>query len=239
MLLFVVFAWCVAVTVPAQISEGVIHYERTIDVHRNIPPEREEWKAMIPQFREETFELFFTPSESLYKPAEDVEADMGGRRGGGMRMMRSPRTETYIDRDNREVTIQQDFMGRNYLITEELDIAPWRIGHQQTEILGYVCMMAWYNDTVMEQEITAWFTPHIQPFLGPDRFVTLPGTVLAVDINNGEQVWVARKIEERKLESREVRKPTRGEPISREAFNEMLMEQRERMAPGGGRRPGL
>lgn len=222
--------------VASQISEGLIQYELTVDLHRNIPPEREEWKAMIPQYRTFNFELYFNESESLYKPQEDVEADMRGGRGGGMRMMGIPRTQTHIDKNSRIVTVSQDFMGRSYLITENLDIAPWRIGTEQMDIAGYVCMMAWYNDTVQNQEITAWFTPHIQPFLGPDRYVTLPGTVLAVDINNGEQVWVARKIEEKELPAGVLRKPTRGEKITREDFQEMMREQMERMSPGPGRR---
>ncbi len=231
---------CLFGSLTAQISEGVIRYEVTIDVHRNIPPEREELKAMIPQYRTDHFELFFNESESLYRPEEDVEAESGARGGGGgggMRMMmRTPRTETHIDKEERVVTVLQDFMGRNYLISEELDIMPWRIGSEQMEIAGYMCMMAWYNDTVQGQEITAWFTPHIQPFLGPDRFVTLPGTVLAVDINNGERVWVAREVEERPLRRGELRKPDRGERMSREEFREMVEEQRERMGGRGGLR---
>ena len=212
----------------AQISEGVIRYEVTIDMHRNIPPEREEMKAMIPQYRKETYELFFTGQESLYKAKEDAEADLAINRGGMRMVMRMPRTETYIDKEKREVTVMQDFMGTNYLITEALDIAPWRIGNEQMEIAGYICMMAWYNDTIQNQEITAWFTPQIQPFLGPDRYVTLPGTVLAVDINNGERVWVAREVEPRELRRNEVRKPSRGENITRKDFQEMVRQQMER-----------
>lgn len=220
----------------AQISEGVIRYEVTIDMHRNIPPEREEMKAMIPQYRTETYELFFTGQESLYKAKEDAEADLAINRGGMRMVMRTPRTETYIDKEKREVTVMQDFLGTNYLITEPLDIAPWRIGNEQVEIAGFICMMAWYNDTIQNQEITAWFTPQIQPFLGPDRYVTLPGTVLAVDINNGERVWVARGVEPRELHRNDVRKPSRGEKITREDFQEMVRQQVERM---GGTTRGI
>ncbi len=226
----------------AQIGEGVIRYEVTIDMHRNIPPEREEMKAMIPQYRTDTYQLYFNPDESLYQYLEDEDEAFeaargpGAGRGGGMRMrMRVPRTETHIDRENREVTVLQEFMGQNYLITEELNIAPWRIGTEQMEIAGYMCMMAWYKDTVQDHEITAWFTPHIQPFLGPDRYVTLPGTVLAVDINNGERVWVAREITKRELAPGEMRKPVRGQHITREEYQEMVQEQLQRMG-GGGRR---
>jgi GLPGLI family protein len=232
--IFFLFAFSIwTTTITAQIHQGVIEYEYTIDVHRNIPPEREELKAMIPQFRTNNFQLFFNDAESLYKMKENPEADIAGGQGRGMRMMRMPRTETHIDRINKEVTVLQDFMGRNFLITEPLDIAPWKISHQQMEIAGYVCIMAWYNDTIQNQEITAWFTPQTQPFLGPDRYVTLPGTVLALDINNGERVWVARKIEDKEIRSSDLRKPNRGEQITRENFQKLVEEQSQRMNPGG------
>jgi len=220
-----------------QVHYGMIEYEVTIDIHRNIPPEREELKAMIPQFQTVPYQLIFNDTESLYKPKDDPDADLSRGRGpgggGGMRMMRVPRAETHINKTSREVTVAQDFMGTNYLIAESLEIAPWRIGDQVMDIEGYMCMMAWYTDTVQNQEITAWFTPQIQPFLGPDRYVTLPGTVLAVDVNNGERVWVARKIEIREVRSSELRKPNRGQRISREDFNKMVQEQMERMGARG------
>ncbi|MFO7998988.1 MAG: GLPGLI family protein [Bacteroidales bacterium] len=232
----VILIFLPGLSLTAQVGEGVIRYEVTIDMHRNIPPEREEMKAMIPQHRTETYELFFNGQESLYRAKENADADLSVNRGGMRMVMRIPRTETHIDKDKREVTTLQDFMGTNYLITEPLDIAPWRIGNEQMEIAGYLCMMAWYTDTVQNQEITAWFTPQIQPFLGPDRYVTLPGTVLAVDINNGERVWVAREVEPREIHRQEVRKPSRGEQITREGYQELVRQQMERM---GGTTRGM
>lgn len=212
------------------LGSGIITYEVTVDAHRQIPPEREELKRVIPRFQTQFFELYFNEAESLYRPQDDPEADL--QRGGRM-MWRTPRTETHIDKHSREVTMLQDFLGTAYLIQEPLDIAPWRIGHQQMEILGYMCMMAWYVDTVQGHDITAWFTPQIQPFLGPDRYVTLPGTVLAVDINNGERVWVAREVKEQPVTASQTRKPTRGERISREAYDQMVREQMERLNSQG------
>ncbi len=221
----------------SQIKEGVITYEYTMDMHRNIPPERADLRSMLPQHRTQHFELVFNENESLYKASDDQSGQGQGRGGGGMRvMMRGPRTETYTDRQQREVTTMQDYLGRIFLITDTLELAQWRISDQRMEIEGYVCMMAWHKDTVNDQEITAWFTPQIQPFLGPDRFVNLPGTVLAVDINNGEQVWVAREISEREVKNNEIRKPGRGEKITREEFRKMVEEQIERMGGSGMRR---
>jgi GLPGLI family protein len=219
----------------AQISEGVIQYEYRLDVHRSIPPEREDMKAMIPQYRTENYVLLFRNDERLYRPNVDVN-EVATRGGGGPRMMmRTPRMDVYINTSNQEWVTAQEFMGRNYLIVDSLNIAPWRLGSEYMDIAGYRCQMAWYTDTVTNEEITAWFTLAIQPFMGPDRFSSLPGTILALDINNGERVWVARKIENRALgRDEEIRKPNRGERISREEYRKMVDEQMQRMRSGPG-----
>lgn len=211
----------------AQISEGVIQYEYRMDVHRSIPPEREDMKAMIPQFRTENYVLFFNQDERLYRPDVDMNEIATSRRGGPR--MNTPRIEVYINTPNEEWITAQEFLGRNYLIIDSLNIAPWRLGNEYMDIAGYRCQMAWYTDTVTNEEITAWFTLAIQPFMGPDMFSSLPGTILALDINNGERVWIARKIEQRSLVRDEIRKPNRGERISREDYRKMVDEQMQRM----------
>jgi len=217
----------------AQITQGVITYEMRMDVHRNIPEDRQELKAMIPQFRTDNFELFFTPGASLYKAREDAN-QMATAGGGGMRMMmRMPRAETHVDRQHNERTVFQDVLGRNFLIVDTIGIEPWKFGNEQMEIEGYMCLMAWQIDSMAKQEITAWFTPNLPPFLGPDRYTSLPGTVLAVDINNGERVWVARNIEAREVKPADVRKPSRGQRMTRAEFNKFIEEQMQRLNPGG------
>lgn len=232
---FILFS-LLGLSLSAQVTQGVITYEVRIDAHRMIPEDRPEMKTMIPQFRTDNYHLFFTSTESLYKTVEEaMPPGSGAGRGGGMRMMmRGPRAETYINRELRERIVARDLLGKNYLIVDTLGIEPWKFGNEQMEIAGYMCMMAWYTDTVNKQEITAWFTPHLPPFMGPDKFTTLPGTVLAVDINNGEQVWVARQIEERQLTTSELRKPSRGEKLSSQEFEKLLEEQRQRMNNASG-----
>lgn len=217
----------------SQIQQGVIDYDFTVDVHRSLPEDRQELKAMIPQYNTQHFQLFFNPSKSLYKVKP--EEDPTQRRGMRM-MMGAAGAEVFVDRPSQVRTTFQNLMGRNYLIADTLGIIPWKFGREQMEIAGYVCIMAWYTDTVANQEITAWFTSQLPPFMGPDRFTTLPGTVLAVDINNGEQVWVARNIEARQVAESELIKPSRGEAITRTDFEKLAREQRERMQQRSGRR---
>jgi len=224
--------------VMGQAPQGIILYELRMDMHMLLPPNRPELRNMIPQFRSDTFQLIFTPAASIYKPQEISAAQAATGGGGGMRMMmRMPRTETFIDKSTQQRRVSMEFMGRNILVDDTLRVDPWRMGNETMVIAGYTCFMAWYKDTVNNVEVTAWFTPKLPPFLGPDRFGTLPGTVLAVDINNGERVWVARRVDLREVLPAEIIKPSRGDIMTRQEFNRFVETQRQRMnqnAPGSG-----
>jgi GLPGLI family protein len=225
------FVCLTAISLSAQVSEGVIHYELRRDVHRNIPADREDLRAMVPQFRSDNYVLFFNSEERFYRPFVDETIPVQGR--GGPRN-RTPQIEVYVNLPGRETIIGHEFMGRNYLISEELEIAPWKLGNEFMDIAGYRCQMAWYVDTVANEEVTAWFTVGLQPFLGPDQYNSLPGTILALDVNNGEKVWIARKIETRKLQRDDIKKPSRGERTTRENYRKLVEEQTQRMRSGGG-----
>jgi GLPGLI family protein len=225
---------CMAMPATAQQtdSEGVITYEERVDIHRRIPEEQMQYKSMVPQFRTGRYELFFSPGESHFKPVEEDDISSGS--GGVKVMMRRPEKEMYTDVQTGESITQQEFMGKVYLIVDTLGIDPWKFGDEKREIAGYECRMAYYNDTVNRQDITVWFTPLIHPFVGPDRFSRLPGTVLAVDINNGEVVYVAREVTFRSIRKREIRKPVKGERVSPGEFRRKMDEHMEKTGGRGG-----
>jgi GLPGLI family protein len=220
----------------AQNTEGVINYDIKIDMHRRIPKEREEMKAMIPQFRTEKQQLFFKGNESLFKKVEeDSEEDMAStpNSGGGMVIkMVTPKVEVYLDNSTQIRTTQQEFMGKEYLVLDTLNVAPWKFGTETKTIQGYECKQAYYTDETrpdQKMEITAWYTDKIRPFLGPERFQSLPGTILAVDVNNGERVIVAQSIEFRPLKKNELKVPSKGVKMSQQEFRAMVDEQMKKM----------
>ncbi len=232
-----------AQTVFAQNADGMIVYEVKINLHRRLPHGMEARKAMIPEFRTTKQQLFFNANESIYKPIiEDEEEDMthgGGGHGGVTIRMQQPNDEIYIEPGTSRVLSKREFMGKEYLIDDTLKIAPWKLGTETMEIQGYACKMAYYTDENQpdrKREITAWYTDQLRPMLGPERFGSLPGAVLAIDINNGEQVIVARKIEFRELKKSEMKVPSSGEKISRADFRKLVEERMKQMGgPGGGR----
>jgi GLPGLI family protein len=229
------------IDVMSQDTQGVITYEVKIDMHRRIPKERESMKAMMPQFRTEKQQLFFNADESLYKKLEeDSEEDMssGQHGGGGMRIvMNSPKVEIFLSSADQVRLMLQEFMGKEYLVTDTLKVAPWKFGTETKIIQGYECKQAYYTDESRPEqkfEVTAWYTDKIRPFLGPERFQSLPGTILAVDVNNGERVILAQSIDFRSLKKNELRKPTTGTKVTQAEYRAMVDEQIKKMGGGNG-----
>jgi GLPGLI family protein len=233
--LIAMFMVLLAGTAVAQEQEGVITFETRVNLHRSLPPEREELKSMMPEFRTSREQLFFNTEESLYRPVEEEEEEEFG--GGSVRIkMRNPRVEIYTHKTNAVRLTQQELMGKNYLIVDSLKIAPWKFGNETKTILGYVCRQAYYTDESesRKREITAWFTQKIRPFLGPETFNSLPGTVLAIDVNNGERVIVATDIEFRPLKKSEIKAPGAGSRISQSEFRKLMDARQQQMRERGG-----
>jgi GLPGLI family protein len=219
---------------------GTIEYEVKMNMHRTLPPGREEMKAMIPEFRTSKQQLFFNENESLYKPIieDDDEEIEGSSGGGGFRMVvRQPNNEVYINQSTGKNVSKEEFFGKTYLIQDSLKVTPWKFGTEVKTIQGYDCQQAYYtdeSDPKRKREITAWYTTKLRPFLGPDRFNTLPGAVLAIDINNGERVILAKKIELKPLKKNDIKEPKSGENLSRAEFKKVQEEQFKKMNTGGG-----
>lgn len=238
-----------------QAQQGVITYETTMNMHRNLPPERQELKNMIPEFRTTKEQLVFNSTESFYKPViEDEEEQFTSSGGGGVQFrMNQMSPESYINSSTLVRLMPREIAGKKYIVEDTLKVSPWKFGTETKEILGYVCKQAFYAHTeevqsmrmtsgsaptvekrTVTQEITVWYTDKIRPNVGPDRFVTVPGAILAVDINNGERVIVARKIELRDLKKNELKAPSAGTKITQAEFRKMMDEQLQRMRANGG-----
>lgn len=233
-------------------QQGVITYENRVNMHRNIPADRQEMKAMVPEFRTTKMQLFFNGEESLYKPVIEDEAEQFSSGGGGFRMsFRTPKTEIYTNSSSSIILSLQELTGKKYLITDTVKMSPWKMGTDTKDIMGYTCRMAYFTQTqeitamrvengtptpekrTITQEITAWYTDQIRPSLGPEQFNTLPGTVLAIDVNNGERVIVVRNIELRDLKKDELKAPDSGTKVTQAEFRKIQEEQMEKMRANG------
>ncbi len=218
-------------------DKGVITYEVKMNLHRTLPPGNEQMKAMIPEYRSSKIQVFFAGTTSITKMLIEEEEDQDINATGGATTFRfsPPNIETYFDQATQLVTTAQEFIGKQYLIEDTLKTDPWKFGTETKTILGYECRQAYYTDETnpdRKREITAWFTDQLRPNLGPERFLSLPGTVLAVDVNNGERVLVARDIKFKELKKGDLKKPVTGNKITRKEFQAIMDEFRKQ---NGGR----
>jgi GLPGLI family protein len=235
-------------------QQGVISYETSVNMHRNLPPERQDMKAMMPEYRTTKEQLVFNDQEFMYKPVIEDEEEPFANNGGAVQIRMRPMQEFHVNKESRIRLTQQELNGKKYIVEDTLKMSPWKFGTETREILGYTCKQAYYTHTeetqgmrftagntapTMEkrtvvQEITVWYTEQLPAMMGPDRFCTLPGTVLAVDINNGERVIVAKKVDLREIKKNELKAPTTGTKITRAEFQKMMEEQLQRMRAAGG-----
>jgi GLPGLI family protein len=218
----------------SQTAEGVITYETRINMHRMLPPGQEERKAMIPEFRTVKNQLFFNSDESIYKPLIEEEEE---ETGGGRRQFRGMQSEIYLNHTTGIMLTKQDFRfaSKQFLVVDTVKVAPWKFGTETKSVAGFDCKQAYYTDEETKQTVTAWFTDKLRPFVGPDQYNTLPGAILALDINNGERVIVAKKVEMRPLKKGELQELTGGERISRTEFRKYMEEMRKRRQANGFR----
>lgn len=213
-------------------QQGVISYEVKINMHRRLPPDRQEMKQMVPEFSTSNELLFFNENASLYKPLIEDEPEEFGN-GTVQIKMQKPYFEFYSNKETQELITKKEFMGKNYLINDVVKVAPWKFSDEKKVIQGYECKQAYYKNEETNQLITAWYTPSIRPFLGPANYGTLPGAILALDINSEEQVFVATKIEFRELKNNELKIPKGGEVTTEEEFKKMRDEKIKQMGGHG------
>ncbi|MEJ7643623.1 MAG: GLPGLI family protein [Chryseolinea sp.] len=218
-----------------QSNEGVIDYEVRIDLHRTLPSDRPELKSTVPNFRTTHQQLFFNSNESMYKAVESDDDGDFDSDGGGMRIkLQQPQVEIYFDRATSKRITQQEFNGKMYVIEDTLSMTPWKFGTETKVIIGYDCKQATYYNEERKQNVVAWFTPKLRSSLGPDHFLTLPGTILEVNINEGERIITAQSLTSRRLKKGDIKRPTQGIKITHEEFRRMVEQQMERMRANGG-----
>lgn len=214
----------------AQGVEGTITYEVKINNHRNLPPEREEMKNMIPEFSTVKMALIFNENEALYK-VHDEEEDVTMENGGMRLQVRMPQTETYLNKQSMRRVRKREFMGKNYLIEDTLQVHPWKITSETRIVSGYKCRQAYYETEAdgRKQTVVAWYTDQLPPYLGPEAYNTLPGAILEVDVNDGERVYIAKKLTMRSLKKNELKEPSRGQKVSEREYQALVEEQMEKM----------
>jgi GLPGLI family protein len=231
------FSFLLTVAAQAQTSEGMIIYEMKINLHRNLPPERESMKSLLPEFMTQKVQLAFTTNESVYKPVEEDEEDVqaGGGRGGMTRWMRNMGV-TYLNFQTQQWLELREFMGKKFLIEDTLKVRAWKFEDEEKTINGYVCKKATMEDEYMNRKVNvvAWYADQLLAPVGPDRFHSLPGTVLEVNISDGLVVLRPISIDTKTPAKADLKAPSEGKKVTRAEFLKIVEERMKEMGTQGG-----
>jgi GLPGLI family protein len=241
----------------AQLHEGVITYERKINMHRRI--QDEQMKAMIPEFRTTKHVLLFSDSTSVYKAVPEDEMPEAGE-GGGRMVVRmggaGDNAELYKNFAVGKSIESRDLGAKTYIIEDSIRPRNWKLTGETKTIMGYTCRKAVSTETMMtsggirvnmngnnsasdtanrpkpkEVTVEAWYAEGITAPVGPESYGMLPGVILELDIDNGSMIYIATDIK-KEVAKKDIKEPKKGKKITRKEFMEM---QKELMGNPGGR----
>ncbi len=246
-----------SILVHAQQKQGKITYERVAQMRININDGNGE--ETRPQTRIDKFELSFGNNQSLWKQAEKETEDNADMNQGGMtvRMIVAGSDDVlYNDFANLKRTELRVFFDKKFIVDDSIRALKWKMGEETKTILGHACTKATattinpritmnINNGVMERKeiqdtvnLTAWFALDIPVAAGPAEYQgQLPGLILALDINNGRQVYKAVEISE-KVDLASIKEPTGKKHYTPEEFRkerDKMMNEMQQNNGGGTR----
>ena len=208
----------------AQSHEGVVTYERVqyytkIIARLDFLSQEEKDRAKLTwgnddEWKEKTV-LYFNDKESKYE-------NLNEEGGWG-------RPEDFVIYRNYEKEKKTDFesvSGKTYLVEDSLSTPQWKVMNKIKEIKGYLCMMAVSKDTIKNQTITAWFANDIAVQSGPEKFFGLPGLILELDINDGDVIITADKVELKPVTPEQLALPKKlkGKKLNQQQYNLLLAD---------------
>ncbi len=182
-----------SLTAHAQIASGKITYERRTNLYKKFKWNKDvkEWLKEEDKNKIDFFELYFNDSLSLFKPQESELVD---------RMSWATAKNTVYQNNKTKVRITyKKIWGESLLVQDSLRKFSWKITEGKRNIAGYVCRKAiWQaSDSV---KIYAWFCNELNPSIGPESIVGLPGAILGVATEDGGVVYFAKSVELTKQE---------------------------------------
>ncbi|MCU0326419.1 MAG: GLPGLI family protein [Spirosomaceae bacterium] len=201
----IIFIFISVNTVFAQQNEGQITYERVqhwTKIMNRLPYLSKEEKDRIAntwgddEGYKEKMLLKFNANESHYSYEKDT-----GETEDGSWSWRNSDYIIYRNFANETKTELMEMLGKTYVVEDSLRYPKWKVMNQIKDIAGYICMKAVTEDTVKKQLITAWFCGDIPASVGPERHFGLPGAILELDINEGDAVITATKVELKKMDT--------------------------------------
>ncbi|MES2762074.1 MAG: GLPGLI family protein [Bacteroidota bacterium] len=175
-------------SVSAQITYGKITYERRTNLYKKFKNNGDvkEWLKEEDKNKIDMFELYFNDSLSVFKPQE---SDLVERMSWS-----TTKNVVYQNYKTEYRLTEKKIWGEQFLVADSVREFNWKITESKRSICGYQCRKAiWQaNDST---RLYAWFCTEVNPSIGPESFVGLPGAILGLATEDGGVIYFAKSVE--------------------------------------------
>jgi GLPGLI family protein len=300
--ILILFTLLFATNIKAQDFQGQAYYfsKTTMDMSRwdrggkMSEAQKKQMEARMKPWLEKTYILTFNKEESIFKEDEKLEGGPGGRAPSMWGSSFSAGLQ-YKNIKEKIFLQDQEFFGKQFLITEQMTPYAWKMGSETKKIGQYVCYKATTTrpsselnftstnrrdrekkkeekkkdsiniaskapvaeavlakaavvkavvaEAEIEEiekedmvEVVAWYSPMIPVSQGPTEYWGLPGLIL--ELSAGNTTMLCSKIVMNPEEKIEIKRPTKGEVVTKKEYNEIITGKMQEMRDNRGRGSG-
>lgn len=214
-------------------KSGVISYSETVKMNITIDGDQTagiDLSEYLPENMSSGAKLTFDQNTSSYKKGESEDGDLElGDEDAGIKIVvlgNDIDSELYIDHKANMKTDLRGFMGKAFIVEEEVNKIKWKITNEKVKYLDYECIKATSTNDE-NKDVVAWFAPQIPVSVGPMGYGQLPGAILMLSEGEEDLVIKATKVELKDVDT--ISKPTDGEKVSYEEFEKIVEERTKEM----------
>jgi len=252
----------------AQDFQGQAYYESKTNMSGSMkidsPGMTEEMKKRMEEQMNKAFEksyvLTFNKTESIYEEPQKLDLPSAGSNGMMIKMENSSDGKIYKNTKTKEAISEEDFFGKEFLVTDSLKTFDWKLESDSKKIGDYTCYKATYTVKVSEKDkvdyeeakkqqskgkttffimdepketvITVWYTPEIPVGHGPAEYWGLPGLIL--EANFDKTVILCSKIILNPKEKVVIKAPKKGKKVTKKEYERLIENQMEQMKDADG-----
>lgn len=216
-------------------------------------------KEALNKSSKKTFSLTFNKYEAVYEEVEQLQQPQAPSNGMSISIKFSGAGKKYINIKDKTTLAEDEIFGKEFLISEPLEKANWKLVNESKKIGDYNCFKAELIIPVTENEkeayqeflkkekvkpalfkmdepkdkvIVAWYTPEIPVSFGPNNYWGLPGLIL--EVNEENNIILCSKIVLNSKDKSEIKKPKNGEKVSQKRFDEIQKKKMDSMKDEDG-----
>ena len=209
--------------------------------------------AMMKKQFEKEYTLTFNKDESIYKEVEQLDTPSGSGSGFEVQVVFAGSGSAdvlYKNVKENRFANQNELFSKIFLIKDKLEPREWVLQKETKNIGEYTCfkavfkrmvpkprMMMRSNDDeessedfeeeLIEQIITAWYTPQIPVKHGPGNYGGLPGLIL--EVSDGSETILCSKIVLNPNDGVTIKEPTKGKEVTQEKYDEIMEKKMKEM----------